>query len=123
MDKSGAARHRTGVDRRDRRLPCANGAACSFRPICNRCADCDRYRPVGMAIQRIQTNHCRCSFRGAPKLLVFAFHDDLLVKRLTNNNAGFSNELEKRTSLDKVPKIASEEGFSTASLAIQRRSK
>ena len=30
------------------------------------------------------------------------FHDDLLVKRLTNSdNTGFSNGLEKRTSLDR----------------------
>ena len=38
--------------------------------------------------------------------------DDLLVKRLTNNdNSGFSNHLEKGASVDEVPKAAANRVF------------
>jgi len=44
--------------------------------------------------------------------VVDRFHNDLLVKRLTDSdNMGFSNDLEKRASLDEVPKTVSRRVF------------
>ncbi len=39
-------------------------------------------------------------------------HDDLLEERITDSgNTGFSNDLEKRASVDEVPKTASRRFF------------
>jgi len=39
-------------------------------------------------------------------------HDDLLMKRTTDSDyTGFGNDLEKRASVDEVPKTASERVF------------